>query len=644
MLLALGSIIDVYDIWVNGRHVVGHRGFEPIVLDITGFVEPKVDNVIAIRIEGKPRDQIGVPDQIRVLGVPPACLSDLFVKTEQAKGNEATTDLDVEVTQRGHTTFEGQVKIEITPWFPDEHPKPVFSGIIPVRIAGDSVARFSLKGSLRGVDLWHPDKPYLYLVRATLQDGSGAARDDLNEVVGFRRVEQHGGALFLNGEPWFMKSFGENLGFAPGFDNMGEVCPPDEWIVRDLLLAKQANANAMRIHPWGFQTDPGQYTDLAWPLWRTPFIPLSEPGPMILPNSSTNYERIAWIADQLGIGMVWGTRLWTIWASGFESRFSDDSWEANLEPSLRRIRNRPSILVYEGVNEVGMSVTRAPGRVADLFGRFCRRYLELVNRIDDSRLVIPDTPWGPEAYQYFSDKGLFASIENTFWTSHSYLGWYSKLPEQPLREKLENRPYVLMESGAEAMPDWRLYQGMRSYGIWLNNGAPASRIEQARIGRPLRILNDSEAELSQAYQGLAIQKTVFATRFSAVQGVNINLIADGLMGGNYHKGVSDIDRRAKLGYFAAQMAFQPICVAGAGFDFVVGSQDRLHIQVAADAQFRGKSGQLRLEVADDLGKVIDYQQWPIVFETNDRVTSVADYAPRITAKGFYVLRYKVTVK
>ena len=49
VLLALGSIIDVYDIWLNGRHVAGHRGFEPVVLEITPFVEPEVDNVIAIR-------------------------------------------------------------------------------------------------------------------------------------------------------------------------------------------------------------------------------------------------------------------------------------------------------------------------------------------------------------------------------------------------------------------------------------------------------------------------------------------------------------------------------------------------------------------------------------------------------------------
>ncbi|MBI4167236.1 MAG: hypothetical protein HY508_16035, partial [Acidobacteria bacterium] len=348
---------------------------------------------------------------------------------------------------------------------------------------------------LRNIDLWSPDTPHLYLVRAILQDSSGNARDDLVEIAGFRRIEQRQGRLFLNGRPWFMKSFGENLGFAPGFNFMGEVCMPDEWILRDFVLAKKANANAIRVHPWGFTGDVGNYTDMAWPVWG-------------MPNSSTNYQRIAWIADQLGIGLVWGTRLWTLWGSDFRNKYSDDTWQARLEPSLRHVRNRASVLVYEGLNEVSLLRARS-------YKRFCQRYLEFVNRIDDSRLVLPDTPWGPLEYSPFPKNsytvvhaapflspGLYNSVENTFWTDHNYFGWYKNLPEQPLLDKAQARPFVLNESGAEAMPDWRLYRGMRWNGNLAEQWAPLRQNRGGTLGKTTQDLAGQRGEYIAGQPGI----------------------------------------------------------------------------------------------------------------------------------------------
>ncbi len=636
VLLSIGSIIDRYDIWINGLHVAAHNGFEPAMLDVTRFVEQGGENVIAIRIDNKPNDQIGLADEIEVLGVSEAYLSDCFIKTERAQGREAMATLEIEVTQRGAAAFQGHVKVEITPWFPKEGASSAFSETLPVRIPGEGVEKLQRRMELRGIDLWGPDTPNLYLVRATLQEGEGASRDDLIEVTGFRRIEQRQGRFFLNGEPWFLKSFGDNLGFPPGFGFSGEVCPPDEWIVRDFLLAKGANANAIRLHPWGFGGEPGRYSELAWPNWG-------------VPNSSTNYRRIAWIGDQLGIGLVWGTRLWTLWGADFQSKYADGSWEARLGPSLRHIRNRASILIYEGLNEVGWQTIAVRGELEQRYHRFCGRYLELVNQVDDSRLVIPDTPWGPDVLDppqrlgTYLPNELFTFIENTFWADHTYFGWYSNLPEQLLRDSVADRPFVLNESGAEAMPDWRLYRGLPWYGLWLNNGRPSNAIERDRLGRPLRILKDSEFVISQAYQGLVLEKTVFATRFSAAEGLNINLIADGLAEGNYHKGVCDINRNAKLGYFAAQMVWQPVCSAGAGLDFVLGERDQLHVQVAAEAGFRGQSGRLEFKVFDDSGKAVEQKQWMFVFEKNQRVTKLGDYLPRFHKKGLYLLQYTVSL-
>lgn len=646
VLLSIGSIVDAFDMWINGRHAAHHNGFEPVTLDITQFVERGADNTLAIRIENKPKDQIGIADDISVLGVSAPYLSDVFLKTDRAQDEQADATLEIEANQTAEP-MKASVKVQITPWFPHERPEAVYTKVVPLDLSSSGMNKVNLGLHLSGIDLWSPDMPRLYLMRVELRDGSGNAIDDLVEVTGFRRIEQRQGQLYLNGHPWFMKSFGEDLGFGPGFDFMGNICPPDDWIVRDLELARKTNANLIRVHPWGFTGDIGNYTDAPWPVWG-------------LPNSSTNYQSIAWIADQLGIGLIWGTRVWTLWPADFQHKFADgdDSWQARLKSSLQYVRNRPSILVYEGLNEVAPDV-KTRSSLTDQYEQFCQRYLELVNSIDDSRLVTPDTPWGVSSHSsapdqdrpYFPEKAtpfhpvkLYTSVENTFWNDHNYYGWYRNLLQGPLLDKVQKRPFVLLEAGAEAMPDWTLYRGMRWQGIWLNNGRSCGAVEQARLGRPLRILENSEVNISQAYQGLSIVQTVYATRFSAADGININLIADGLAEGDYHKGVSDINRNAKLGFFAAQMAYQPLVVMGAGYDFVMGAGDQLHLQVAADSYLWGKPVQLTLEVIDDFGNVIDKKQMPFTLATNQRVTAVGSYAPRFDGKGYYLLRYNLALR
>jgi hypothetical protein len=266
------------------------------------------------------------------------------------------------------------------------------------------------------------------------------------------------------------------------------------------------------------------------------------------------------------------------------------------------------------------------------YEEFIRRYFDTVNKVDDSRLVIPDTPM----------LTLFNYVENTYYSDHQYYGWYVNLPQRPLLEKELARPFVLMEAGAEAMPDWRLYAGLRWNGIWLNNGHSSSAIEQERIGRPLRILEDSEVELSQAYQGLNILDTVFATRFSKADGINVNLIADGLAEGNYHKGVCDLERKAKLGFFAAQMAYQPLVTSGTGFKFTLAGGEPLHLQVAADSAFWGKPLRLTLQAIDQSGNVLDTREMMLTLQAHQRITSAGDYVPVLKQKGYYVFRYALS--
>jgi hypothetical protein len=92
------------------------------------------------------------------------------------------------------------------------------------------------------------------------------------------------------------------------------------------------------------------------------------------------------------------------------------------------------------------------------------------------------------------------------------------------------------------------------------------------------------------------------------------------------------------------MAYQPLVGAGAGFDFVLGNGDPLHLQVAADESLWGKPVQFTLEIVDESGVTIDKKETTLTLDANGRVTSLGDYVPRFPRKGFYLLQYTLTLR
>jgi hypothetical protein len=236
--------------------------------------------------------------------------------------------------------------------------------------------------------------------------------------------------------------------------------------------------------------------------------------------------------------------------------------------------------------------------------------------------------------------------ENIYWDCHDYIGWYRDFQHVYIYKDRfwpDNRARAVMltECGAEAMPDWERYRGLPWRSLWLNNGRPCSAIEQARLGRPLRVLRDSEAHLSQAYQGLCIQQTANFVRASGCDGMNVNLIADGLAEGNYHKGVCDLYRRAKLGDFAARMAYQPTLVTGMDGDFVLSEGDELHLTLVNDAVERvGRQVRVRVEVKEIDGNLVGATELDATLDESG-IVPLGDYRPQFPGSGLYQIEYTV---
>ena len=604
LVLDVESVHDEYELWVNGQLVVHHEGYEPHTVDVTRFTRAGEENTFAIKVAKKPGYQIGIAGSIGVVGTRSLFVEDLFVKPLQAEeGRPVRLETIATVRNAGGEAFSGNLAIRFYRWYPEEEEAVGFEApAIEVEVGPGEAVELSQQCEGNGAELWWPERPRLYRVEAVIHSADGLEIDDQVETTGIRTIQQRGGRFYLNGRRFVMRGFCDNLGFAPGADSHGSVCPPDAWIAQDLVLAKAANANTVRIHPWGHSGEPGKYDDRGWPGWG-------------LPTDGTNFARIAEIADQLGVCLIWVTRHWTLWGHGFREHYREQDMARLLTPSIKRVRNHPSIIAYEGLNEVGISLKkRVLGRKqseeawtdnlfpeevealkrrwACLYKDFCSGYIRLVNSIDNSRLICPDSQFGPGYDEspnkvQFDDESMFTMADNLYWDFHHYPGWYTDFKDQyGSKDRFwpddRARAVICGEYSAEAMPDWERYRGLPWRSTWLNNGRPAGDIERVRLGRPLRVLRDSEAHISQAYHGMCIYHSAGYLRATGCDGMISPILADGLSEGQYHKGFFDLYRRAKLGYFAVRMIYEPTAVMGMGGDFVLSDGDSLHLVLVND--------------------------------------------------------------
>ena len=669
VVLDIESIHDGYELWVNGEAVAHHEGYEPHSVDITSFVQAGQENTFAIRVAKKPGYQIGIAGCIQVVGTRSVYIEDLFVKPVEAmEGRPARIQINVTVRNAGVHAFSGWLAARFYRWFPEEDAAVAYEmGAMEVEVGPGEAVELSEECVWTGAELWWPERPHLYKVEAVVNSEHGEQVDDYVDTVGIRTIQQRGGRIYLNGKRFVVRGFCHNLGFAPGTDSHGSVCPPDAWIVRDFLLAKRANANGIRIHPWGFAERPGQYNEYGFPEWHTH-------------TDSTNYVRIAEIADQIGICLTWVTRHWTLWPSEFRKQYREDDMERLLAPSIKRVRNHPSIISYEGLNEVGSGMGRGVlgvelshaeqpwasnltpqeietlnRRYEQIYKDFCTRFMRLVESVDDSRLMCPDSKWGPsyqedpkfpDALQH-QDTSVFTLTESVYWATHDKPGWYMEFHDIYARKDRvlpddRARAVIWDEFSAEAMPDWERYRGLPWRSTWLNNNIPVGVHEKARLGRPLRALRDSEAHISQAYQGLHFQQVAYFVRANGGDGMQYAIIIDGLSQGMYHKGVCDLYRRAKLGYFAARMTYQPTLVTGMDGDFVLSGDDALHLVLINDAVERtGQPVKVRIQVKRPDGGQVDTKELDATIDASG-VTPVGNYRPQFPAAGLYQIEYVVT--
>ena len=214
--IALGGVNAQGWVWVNGREVAWlHDWCGTYRFDVTDLVEPGKPAEIVIEADNKVPSRKGLFNYSHRWG-------GLYRDVEL----QATADCWIE---------DAWVKCA-----PGDRPAPEPH----VELGGDTNGvEVAVSYSANTFDWWTPDDPRLYFCTIELKRG-GETLERRVERFGLKRLEVRGEKFCLNGEPIFLRGFGDDAVYP-----ITGMSPPDkEYHRRHLEKAKRAGFNFVRLH------------------------------------------------------------------------------------------------------------------------------------------------------------------------------------------------------------------------------------------------------------------------------------------------------------------------------------------------------------------------------------------------------------
>ncbi len=312
--LRFGAVDWAARVWIDGAEVGSHEGgYSPFELDITDQVEPGEEAEVVVRAFDPPDRDLprgkqverwytyssGIWQTVWLEARPAVHLADMaLTPTRDAGGWSLEARLDI-------AGPDGPAHVELAS---DEPGVTPYAGDVTVAAgSAELTARLAIE---RGKP-WSPAAPFLYplTIRVTGADG---ATDEVASYFGLRTIERAKlpgddyESILLNGKPVYLAG-----ALDQSFNPKGlYTAPDDDFMKRDMELAKQLGFNFLRIH-----------------------IKADEP------------RRLYW-ADRLGILLMEDAPS----AEDLSSR-GQQAWEATMRSMIDRDRNHPAIIAWCLFNE-----------------------------------------------------------------------------------------------------------------------------------------------------------------------------------------------------------------------------------------------------------------------------------------------------
>lgn len=355
--MRFGAVDWRADVWVNGKKVGEHDGgYTPFELDISDAVKRDDDNVVVVRahdptdpslptgkqigwytttsgiwqtvwLEARPKGRITSFGFATATLDTPTVLVNVLVAPAEAGNYEVSLESNDPAIGRRSASF-ATTRDDVEP--------TVHTFVFPVKDA----------------KLWSPESPHLYDVALELKTPSGAV-DRIESYFGIRTVERgvYGNEPFerilLNGKPIYLR-----LALDQSFNPEGiYTAPTDEFLRKDIELAKSLGLNGLRIH-----------------------IKPDEP------------RRLYW-ADKLGLLIM--EDMPNTWKQDAQAR---KAWEATMREVLVRDRNHPAVFSWVAFNETwGLGAPEKYKQDRDTQG-WVKAMVGLMKTIDPTRLVEDNSP------------------------------------------------------------------------------------------------------------------------------------------------------------------------------------------------------------------------------------------------------------
>jgi len=612
------------EVWINGKVVFVTHKRHPVKIDISGFLVPYRINTIAIRVFSffNNGPLYHSPADRNVGWFCGRAWLDFTGKVTINQVRTTTRSIDAGARQfhrvvlenHSDTTFRGSVQIDYYPWFPADKSTKAASFNIPVEIFARDTIHISHEGTIADPQLWTHDSPHLYRVHTRLYTGDALVDDEV-VTTGIRTVGQEGGIFRINGEPELLGG-AQTMGFRMPIENNAKWnrCPPAA-VLADELLACKKLGNALRIHVHA----GGTYAH------------------------SVNDPRVAEMADQLGLMLIWPTTSWIR-----EGEWGGIDFEG-YPLYMAQVFNHPSIVMWEGANHPN----RFGGKPPEYSNRFITKIYRTIAGTDSSRLISP-TSYNRH-FVYGNDAGTMDQNGNPInpckeWTAPlivrgnqdaltGYGATWDKIREWP-------DPYrkSFLESPERAYFNFEHEESIGMQNFELVRGQPWYQVPSYEnpydVGSIGRELSYDEWRISQAWQAFSAWESMKWQRIRDIDGFSWCCLHGGPNSGTYRKPLIDAMGHAKLAFYVNRMVLNDVVAGSNNTDVVYHKRDELTPVILNVGEAR--KVRLRIIIRASDGTVTDEREFSnIILEKGRTVTEITPFKPEFGNEGYYTIEYYV---
>jgi hypothetical protein len=632
------------EIWINGEVVLARRNRHPASLDVTEFLKPGQENLIAIRVVpnfAKRTMRHTAADRhtgwfagrawLDLTGL--RYIEDAFVYAKTAS-DPATVHVQVDVRNEDWELeerevkklhlFKGEAVVEFYPWFPQESEQPAAVAAFPIEVRLKQSLRIEGEVALPHPLLWTPEKPQLYKVVVRLLGEDRKPVDDIALTTGLRTISQEGGTFRINGKPAMMNG-PLLMPFRAPLDKIATWtrCSPAEWLIKDILMIKRQNGNSARMS--------------------------HHDGP---DGGGINDPRYAEYADQLGLMFQWATSSWIRSASPWGLDFE------GLPLYVRQVRNHPSIVMWQPANhpafrsfEEGIPwlerlysqvYTNDPSRLISPTANLTR----LLTRNDagtvdaSGKAVAPVAVWTApmitrgsmdHAIGYGSDWSSLRAWPNAK-DFNVEDNWRSPAHRTDMLNSKHRAYFDFENEETIGQPNWNLHKGKPEYRIM----SYEFRHNAGSIGR---FLTTDEWEESQAWQAFSGYEAYRKKRWLDYDGLAWCSLGGGPNTVTYQKPLTDYWGEAKIAFYAVKMAFQPVLAGSKNVDMVYGPGDAIPV-VAMNI---GDSRQVDVVVTitDMDGTQVAEKRYSAMLPAGRTATDLPAFKPEVPRPGYFAVEYEI---